>query len=245
MRRPGLWLTVGALTAGVVLLGAAGCGNSSSSSSSGNSSTPGGQGVVPHVNGGTLKAAHARRHRLHRSRAGLLPDVVADRVRDLRQAARTTPTSRVTRARCSTPEAASALPTVSARRQDLHVHRPARQVQVQHRRAGDRGDVPACDRARPQPEAGVVLRRDVPDRRRQGASGYKGLPAHVSGIKVTGDKLAITLTAEGRRLPVQGWRRRSPARSPRTRPSTPRAFSRSPAPARTTSPAGRSTARSC
>ena len=28
----------------------------------------------------------------------------------------------------------------------------------------------------------------------QGATGYKGLPAHVSGIKVTGDKLAITLT---------------------------------------------------
>ena len=57
MRRPGLWLAVGALTAGIALLGAAGCGSSSSSGNSTGSSVPGGQGVVPHIKGGTLKAA--------------------------------------------------------------------------------------------------------------------------------------------------------------------------------------------
>ena len=57
MRRPGLWLAVGALTAGIVLLGAAGCGSSSGGNNSVASQAPGGQSVVPHVNGGTLKAA--------------------------------------------------------------------------------------------------------------------------------------------------------------------------------------------
>ena len=55
-RRPGLWLTLGALAVGVVLLGAAGCGSSNSSSnaagSGGNTSA-----IPPHQNGGTIKIA--------------------------------------------------------------------------------------------------------------------------------------------------------------------------------------------
>jgi ABC-type transport system substrate-binding protein len=50
MRRPGLWISLVALGVGSVLL-AAGCGSSNSTSSS----SPGG-GVVPHQNGGTIKA---------------------------------------------------------------------------------------------------------------------------------------------------------------------------------------------
>ena len=86
MRRPGLWLAVGALTVGVVLLGAAGCGNSSSSGSGGSSSAPGGQSVVAARQRRHAQDGCARRHRLHRSRAGLLPDVVAGRVRHVREA---------------------------------------------------------------------------------------------------------------------------------------------------------------
>src|SRR5689334_25034180 len=51
MRRPGLWLATCALALGAVLLGAAGCGSSSSS----NSSTPSSGATVP--KGGTIKAA--------------------------------------------------------------------------------------------------------------------------------------------------------------------------------------------
>lgn len=50
MRRPGLWLTTGAMALGVVLLGAAGCGG-------GGSSGGGGGGSTPAVKGGTLKMA--------------------------------------------------------------------------------------------------------------------------------------------------------------------------------------------
>ena len=78
----------------------------------------------------------------------------------------------------------------------------------------------------------------------QGASGYKGLPAHVSGIKVTGDQLAITLTQKDAGF-LSKVATPFACAIPKATPSTPRASSRSPAPARTTSRAGHSTARSC
>src|SRR6476469_4319411 len=56
-RRPGLWLTLGALAAGVAMLGLAGCGSSSSNSSSGGGG--GSQAIPPHQNGGTIRIALA------------------------------------------------------------------------------------------------------------------------------------------------------------------------------------------
>jgi len=55
-RRPGLWLTLGALAVGVVLLGAAGCG--SSNNNGGNAGSGGNTSAIPpHQNGGTMKIA--------------------------------------------------------------------------------------------------------------------------------------------------------------------------------------------
>jgi ABC-type transport system substrate-binding protein len=56
MKRPALVLSVAAMALGVILLGAAACGGSSGGSSSGGS---GGQSVVSHQNGGTVKIALA------------------------------------------------------------------------------------------------------------------------------------------------------------------------------------------
>ena len=55
-RRPGLWLTLGALAAGVVLLIAAGCGgnNNGGAASGGNTNA-----IPPHQNGGVIKTAEA------------------------------------------------------------------------------------------------------------------------------------------------------------------------------------------
>ncbi len=55
-RRPGLWLTLGALAVGVAMLGLAGCGSSSSGSSGGGG---GSEAIPPHQNGGTIKIALA------------------------------------------------------------------------------------------------------------------------------------------------------------------------------------------
>jgi peptide/nickel transport system substrate-binding protein len=190
MRRPGLWLAVGALTAGIALLGAAGCG--SSGGSSGSTAAQGGQGVVPHVNGGTLKAAlHGDIDFIDPALAyyqtswqveyatcvKLLnyPDVSGDAGKVL------------------VPEAASALPTVSkdgktytftvpSGKYKFNTGEPVTAATFQH----------AIERDLSPKQAsyfGETFLTDV-----KGASGYKGLPAHVSGIKVTGDKLAITLT---------------------------------------------------
>ena len=57
-RRSGLWLTLGALAAGVVLLGAAGCG--SSDNGGGNAGSGANTSAIPpHQNGGTIKIALA------------------------------------------------------------------------------------------------------------------------------------------------------------------------------------------
>ena len=56
-RRPGLWLALTALVAGVSMLGLSGCGSSSGGSSSGSGGS-GGSGAIPaHQDGGTIKIA--------------------------------------------------------------------------------------------------------------------------------------------------------------------------------------------
>jgi peptide/nickel transport system substrate-binding protein len=57
MRRPGLWIALGAMSLGLVLFGASGCGSSSSSSNGGVSSSAAGGSIPAHINGGTVKAA--------------------------------------------------------------------------------------------------------------------------------------------------------------------------------------------
>jgi ABC-type oligopeptide transport system substrate-binding subunit len=92
-----------------------------------------------------------------------------------------------------TPEAASALPTVSADgktytftvppgKYKFNTGEPVTAATFQHALERDMSPQQAS-------YFGVTFLSDV-----QGASDYKGLPAHVSGIKVTGDQLAITLT---------------------------------------------------
>ena len=56
MRRPGMWIALGAVTLGVVLFGASGCGSSSSSGGASNVST-GATGSTNGKPGGTIKAA--------------------------------------------------------------------------------------------------------------------------------------------------------------------------------------------
>jgi peptide/nickel transport system substrate-binding protein len=190
MRRPGLWLAVGALTAGVALLGAAGCG--SSSGGGGSSNAPGGQSVVPHVSGGTLKAAmhgdidfidpalayYQTSWQVEYATCVKLinyPDKSGDAGKQL------------------IAEAASGMPTVSADgktytftvpsgKYKFNTGEPVTAATFQH--AIERDLDP-----KQQSYFGETFLTDV-----VGASGYKGLPAHVSGIKVTGDKLAISLT---------------------------------------------------
>jgi peptide/nickel transport system substrate-binding protein len=190
MRRPGLWLAVGALTAGIALLGAAGCGGSSNGSSG--SSSPTGGGVVSHINGGTLKmAAHGDIDFIDPALAyyqtswqveyatcvKLLnyPDVSGDAGKVL------------------TPEAASALPTVSTDGKTYTFTVPSGKFKFNTGEAVTAATFQhALERDLSPKQAsyfGATFLSDV-----VGASTYKGLPAHVSGIKVTGDKLAITLT---------------------------------------------------
>jgi peptide/nickel transport system substrate-binding protein len=193
MRRPGLWLAVGALTAGIVLLTAAGCGNSSSSSnSSGSSSVPGGQGNTPHVNGGTLKAAMS-------GDIDFIDPALAYYQTSWQVEYATCvkllnyPDKSGDAGKVLTPEAASALPAVSADGKTytftvppgkfkFNTGEPVTAATFQH----------AIERDLSPKQAsyfGATFLTDV-----QGATGYKGLPAHVSGIKVTGDQLSITLT---------------------------------------------------
>ena len=78
----------------------------------------------------------------------------------------------------------------------------------------------------------------------KGASDFKGKPGeHVSGITVSGDQLTIQLTQKDGSM-SRSSRRRSPARSRTTRPSTRRASTRSQERGRTTSPTSRRTGRS-
>ena len=149
----------------------------------------------------------------------------------------------MTPARCSTPEAASALPTVSndgktytftvpSGKYKFNTGEPVTAATFQH----------AIERDLSPKQAsyfGATFLSDV-----QGASGYKGLPAHVSGIKVTGDKLAITLTEKDAGF-LSKVATPFACAIPKATPVDPRACSRSPAPAPTTSPTGSSTARCC
>lgn len=190
MRRPGLWLAVGALTAGIALLGAAGCGGSSSGSSGGTSASGG--GVVPHINGGVLKAA------MHGDIDFIDPALAyyqtswqveyATCVKLLNYPDKTGDAGKQL-----IPEAASAMPTVSADgktytftvppgKYKFNTGEPVTAATFQH----------AIERDLSPKQGsyfGETFLTDV-----VGASTYKGLPAHVAGIKVTGDKLAISLT---------------------------------------------------
>jgi peptide/nickel transport system substrate-binding protein len=192
MRRPGLWLAVGALTAGTVLLGAAGCGSSSGGNNSVASQAPGGQSVAPHVNGGTLKAA------LSGDIDFIDPALAyyqsswqveyATCVKLLNYPDKSGEAGKVL-----TPEAASAMPTVSADgktytftvpagKYKFNTGEPVTAATFQH----------AVERDLSPKQAsyfGATFLTDI-----VGASGYKGLPAHVSGISVSGDKLSFKLT---------------------------------------------------
>ena len=192
MRRPGLWLAVGALTAGVVLLGAAGCGSSSGGNNSVASQAPGGQSVAPHQNGGTLKAA------LHGDIDFIDPALAyyqtswqveyATCVKLLNYPDKSGDAGKVL-----TPEAASALPTVSsdgktytftvpAGKYKFNTGEPVTAATFQHSIERDLSPKQAS-------YFGATFLSDI-----VGASAYKGLPAHVSGISVSGDKLTFKLT---------------------------------------------------
>ena len=192
-RRPGLWLTLGALAAGVVLLGAAGCGSSNSSSnaagSGGNTSA-----IPPHQNGGTIKIALAGNidyldpalayyqstWQIEYSTCVKLtnyPDLPGDAGRVI------------------TPEAASALPTISADgltytytvpagKFKFNTGKPVTAATFQHALERDLNPKQASY------FGAVFLAPFI-----KGASDYKGKPGeHVSGITVSGDQLTIHTT---------------------------------------------------
>ena len=192
-RRPGLWLTLGALAAGVVLLGAAGCGSSNSSSnaagSGGNTSA-----IPPHQNGGTIKIALAGNidyldpalayyqstWQIEYSTCVKLtnyPDLPGDAGRVI------------------TPEAASALPTISADgltytytvpagKFKFNTGEPVTAATFQHALERDLNPKQASY------FGAVFLAPFI-----KGASDFKGKPGeHVSGITVSGDQLTIHTT---------------------------------------------------
>ena len=190
-RRPGLWLTLGALAAGVVLLGAAGCGSSDNggAASGGNTSA-----IPPHQNGGVIKIALSWQHRLPRPGAGVLPEHLADRGRNLRQAHELRGRSRRRRPRYEAGGRLGASDHL-VRRADLHVHgsagkfkfntgEPVTAATFQHALERDLNPKQASY------FGAVFLAPFI-----KGASDYKGKPGeHVSGISVSGDKLTIQLT---------------------------------------------------
>jgi ABC-type oligopeptide transport system substrate-binding subunit len=189
MRRPGLWLAVGVLAAGIGLLVAAGCG-SSSSSGGGSGGTSSG-GLPAHINGGTLTAA------MHGDIDFIDPALAyyqtswqieyATCVKLLNY-----PDVSGNAGKVLQPEAASGYTvssngetytfTVPPGKYKFNTGEPVTAATFQH--ALERDLSP-----KQQSYFGLTFLSDV-----AGASGYKGLPAHVSGIKVTGDKLAVTLT---------------------------------------------------
>jgi len=192
-RRPGLWLTLGALAVGVVLLGAAGCGSSNSSSnaagSGGNTSA-----IPPHQNGGTIKIAlsgnidyldpalayYQNTWQIEGVTCVKLtnyPDVPGDAGRVVQ------------------PEAASALPTISADgltytytvpagKFKFNTGEPVTAATFQHALERDLNPKQASY------FGAVFLAPYI-----KGASDFKGKPGeHVSGISVSGDQLTIQLT---------------------------------------------------
>ena len=191
-RRPGLWLTLGALAAGVVLLGAAGCGgnnNNGGAASGGNTSA-----VPPHQQGGTIKIALAGNidyldpalayyqstWQIEYSTCLKLtnyPDLPGDAGRVIK------------------PEAASALPTISPDGLTYTYTVPAGKYKFN---TGEPVTAATFQQA---------LERDLNPKQAsyfgavflapfiKGASDFKGKPGeHVSGITVSGDQLTIQLT---------------------------------------------------
>jgi len=191
-RRPGLWLTLGALAAGVVLLGAAGCGggnDNGGAASGGNTSA-----IPPHQNGGAIKIAlsggidyldpalayYQTTWQIEYSTCVKLtnyPDLPGDAGRVIK------------------PEAASALPTISpdgltytytvpAGKFKFNTGEPVTAATFQY----------ALERDLNPKEASyfgsVFLAPFI-----KGASDFKGKPGeHVSGITVSGDQLTIQTT---------------------------------------------------
>jgi peptide/nickel transport system substrate-binding protein len=185
-------VTLGALMAGVVMLGAAACGGSSSSNNAGSGGSNTGA-IPPHVKGGLIKIAlsgnidyldpalayYQSTWQIEYSTCVKLtnyPDLAGDAGRVIQ------------------PEAASALPTISpdgltytytvpAGKYKFNTGEPVTAATFQH----------ALERDLTPKQASyfgsVFLAPFI-----KGASTYKGLPAHVPGIQVSGDKLTIQLT---------------------------------------------------
>ena len=162
-RRPGLWLALTALVAGASMLGLAGCGSSSGSEQRwrrirrkrGDPGAPGRRHRQDRAGG---------QHRLPRPGPGVLPVDLADRVLDLREAHQLQGRGRRPGSR-DLPGGRVLAAGDLVRRPDVHLHGAAGQVQVQHRRAGDRRVVPVRAGARPEPQAGSVLRLGLPGAR--------------------------------------------------------------------------------
>ena len=192
-RRSGLWLTLGALAAGVVLLGAAGCG--SSDNGGGNAGSGGNTSAIPpHQNGGTIKIALAGNidyldpalayyqstWQIEYSTCLKLtnyPDLAGDAGRVIK------------------PEAASALPTISSDgltytytvpsgKFKFNTGEPVTAATFQHALERDLNPKQASY------FGAVFLAPFI-----KGASDFKGKPGeHVAGITVSGDQLTIQLT---------------------------------------------------
>jgi peptide/nickel transport system substrate-binding protein len=190
-RRPGLWLSLGALAAGVVLLGAAGCGGGGSSGGAASGNT---NAIPPHQNGGVIKTAlngnvdyldpalayYQSSWQIEYSTCVKLtnyPDLPGDAGRQI------------------VPEAASALPTVSSDGLTYTYTVPAGKYKF------NTGEPVTAETFQ------VALERDLNPKQAsyfgavflapfiKGASDYKGKPGeHVSGITVNGDQLQIQLT---------------------------------------------------
>ena len=190
-RRPGLWLTLGALAAGVVLLGAAGCGSSDNggAASGGNTSA-----IPPHQNGGVIKIALS-------GNIDYLDPALAYYQNTWQIEAVTC--AKLTNyadvpgdaGRVMKPEAASALPTISSDgltytytvppgKFKFNTGEPVTAATFQHSLERDLNPKQASY------FGAVFLAPFI-----KGASDYKGKPGeHVSGISVSGDKLTIQLT---------------------------------------------------
>jgi peptide/nickel transport system substrate-binding protein len=186
-----LWLTLGALAAGVVLLGAAGCGSSDNggAASGGNTSA-----IPPHQNGGVIKIAlsgnidyldPALAYYQNTWQIEAVTCVKLTNYADVPGDA----------GRVMKPEAASALPTISSDgltytytvppgKFKFNTGEPVTAATFQHALERDLNPKQASY------FGAVFLAPFI-----KGASDYKGKPGeHVSGITVSGDQLQIQLT---------------------------------------------------
>jgi peptide/nickel transport system substrate-binding protein len=186
-----LWLTLGALAVGVVLLGAAGCGSSDNggAASGGNTSA-----IPPHQNGGVIKIAlsgnidyldPALAYYQNTWQIEAVTCVKLTNYADVPGDA----------GRVMQPEAASALPTISsdgltytytvpAGKFKFNTGEPVTAATFQHALERDLNPKQASY------FGAVFLAPFI-----KGASDYKGKPGeHVTGITVSGDQLQVQLT---------------------------------------------------